>query len=136
MNTLAVGMSTAGLVVVMGTWFAYLATIPRGTVPARPIGSIVLQCVGIGLAISAIVLSFLGGGTSGVAVFAPAAVALMMGLTFFYLLSLRKTPIGDLRVKVGDTLLSFEATTSESARFHTDQLAGKRILLKFFRGGW
>jgi len=129
-------MSVAGLVVVMGTWFAYLATIPRGTVPARPIGSIILQCVGIGLAISAIVSSLLGDGASGVAVFAPAVFALMMGLTFFWLLSLRKTPIGDLRVKVGDTLLSFEATTSESARLHTDQLAGKRILLKFFRGGW
>ena len=136
MNTVAVGLSVAGLVVVMGTWFAYLATIPRGTVPARPIGSIILQCVGIGLAISAIVWSFLGGGTSGVAVFAPAVFALMMGPTFFYLLSLRKTPIGDLQVKVGDTLLSFEASTSESARFHTDELAGKRILMKFFRGGW
>jgi len=136
MNAPAVGMLVAGLVVAMGTWVAYLATIPRGTVPARPVGSIILQGVGIGLAISAVVWSLIGGGASGLAVFAPAVVALMMGLTFLWLLSIRKTPIGDLKVKVGDRLLGFEATTSEGKSFHTHELAGKRTLLKFFRGGW
>ncbi len=136
MNTAAIGLSTAGLVVVMGTWVAYMATIPRGTVPARPVGSIILQALGIALAISAVIWCSLGTGTSGVAVFAPAAVALMMGLGFFWLLSIRKTPIGDLRVKTGDSLLPFEAATSDGQIFHTDDLAGKRTLLKFFRGGW
>ena len=67
---------------------------------------------------------------------APAAFALMMGLGLFYLFSIRKTPIGDLKVSLGDTLLPFEATTSEGVAFKSDELAGKRILLKFFRGGW
>ena len=136
MNTMAVGMSVAGFVVVMGTWAAYLAKIPGGTVPRRPIGSIILQCVGIGLAVSAIVWSFQGSGKAGVAVIAPAAFALMMGAAFLWLLTQRKTPIGDLKVEVGDKLLSFDATTSEGVTFHTDELAGKRTLLKFFRGGW
>ena len=39
-------------------------------------------------------------------------------------------------VQVGDTLLAFEAVTSEGAQFRSDSLAGKRALLKFFRGGW
>ncbi len=136
MNTVAVGMSVAGFVVVMGTWVAYLSKIPRGAVPARPIGSIILQCVGIGLAVSAINWSYQVGGGFGVAVLAPAAFALMMGGAFLWLLTQRKTPIGDLKVEVGDKLLSFEATTSEGSGFHTDELAGKRTLLKFFRGGW
>jgi hypothetical protein len=60
----------------------------------------------------------------------------MMASTFFYLLSLRKTPVGDLKVKVGDSLLPFEATASDGTRFYTDSLAGKKTLFKFYRGGW
>jgi hypothetical protein len=136
MNAVAVGMSVAGFVVVMGTWGAYLARIPSGKVPRRPIGSIILQCVGICLAVSAIAGDYHDGGGVGLAVFAPAAFALMMGATFLWLLTQRKTPIGDLKVEVGDKLSSFAATTSEGSGFHTDELAGKRTLLKFFRGGW
>jgi hypothetical protein len=129
MNTVAVGMSVAAFVVVMGTWVAYLAKIPSGKVPARPVGSIILQCVGIGLAVSAIVWSYQGGGGPGVAVIVPAAFALMMGATFLWLLTQRKTPIGDLKVEVGDKLLSFETTTSEGSAFHTNELAGKRTTI-------
>jgi len=136
MNTLAVGMSVAGFMFVMGTWIRYLSTIPRGAVPARPLGSVVLQCVGIGLGLAAVVWSYLSGGGFVVAVIAPAALALMMGSGFLWLLTQRKTPIGDLKVTLGDELVPFESTTSEGAAFHADQIAGKRTLLKFFRGGW
>lgn len=120
----------------MVAWGTYLATIPSGKVPVRPIGWIILQLTGIALAVSAVALSFRSGGPPGAAVLVPAVIEVMMGLTFFYLLSLRKTPLGDLKVKVGDKLPSFEVTTSDGARFHTDSLAGKHTLLKFFRGGW
>ena len=136
MNTAAVAMSVAGLVTVIGTWAAYLATVPSGNVPERPVGSVLLQLVGSCLAIAGIVWSFRDGGSPGAAVIAPSAFALMMGPLFLFLLTQRKTPIGDLRVKVGDTLLAFEATTSEGTGFRTDELSGKRTLLKFFRGGW
>jgi len=136
MNTVAIGASSAGFAAVFVAWVTYLSTIPSGKVPVRPVGSIIGQVVGIGLAVSAIVWSFRDGGSPGVAVIVPAAFALMMGLAFLYLLTQRKTPVGDLRVKVGDMVLPFEATTSDGAGFHTDSLAGKRTLLKFFRGGW
>ena len=136
MNTPAIGLSAAGFLMVMTAWVTYLATIPSGRVPARPVGAIILQLAGIVLAVSAVVWSFRDGGAPGAAVIVPAVFALMMGSTFFYLLSLRKTPIGDLKVEVGDTLLPFEATASDGAVFNTDSLAGKRTLLKFFRGGW
>jgi len=136
MNTLAIGASAAGFVAVMVAWGTYLATIPSGKVPARPVGWIILQLTGIAMAVLGVVWSFLEGGSPGVAVIVPAVLALMMGTTFFYLLTQRKTPIGNLKVKVGDTLLPFEAATSDRVRFHTDSLAGKRTLLKFFRGGW
>ena len=136
MNPLAIGLSAAGFLMVMTAWVTYLATIPSGRVPARPVGAIILQLAGIVLAVSAVVWSFRDGGAPGAAVIVPAVFALIMGSTFFYLLSLRKTPIGDLKVEVGDTLLPFEATASDGAVFNTDSLAGKRTLLKFFRGGW
>lgn len=136
MNTIALGMSVLGFGVVMGTWIAYFATVPRGKVPVWPLGSIIMQCVGIGLAVSAIVWSLQGGTSTRVAVVIPGAFALMMGLFFLWLLSIRKTPIGDLKVKVGDKLIPFKAMTSEGAELHTDELMGKRILFKFFRGGW
>ncbi len=136
MNTLAIGSSAVGLVMVLTAWGTYLATIPGGKVPARPIGTMTLQLAGIVLVISAVVWSLRDGGSPGLAVIVPAALALMMASAFFYFLSQRKTPIGDLKVKVGDTLLPFEATTSDGVVFHTDSLEGKRSLLKFFRGGW
>lgn len=136
MNTMAIATSAIGFVAVMVAWISYLATIPSGKVPARPVGSIILQLAGMVAAASAVVWSFRDGGSPGVAVVVPAVFALMMGSTFMYLLSLRKTPIGNLKVKVGEALLPFEATTSDGTRFRTDSLAGKRTILKFFRGGW
>ena len=136
MNTTAIAMSATGLIAVLVAWVTYLATIPSGKVPTRPVGAISLQAAGIILGLAAIVWSFRDGGAPGAPVIISAVVAVMMGLTFFYLLSLRKTPIGDLKVEVGDALLPFAATASDGVRFHTDSLAGKRTLLKFFRGGW
>jgi hypothetical protein len=136
MITTAIGLSVAGFALVMAAWISYLATIPSGKVPRRPIGAIILQSAGMGLVITAVVWSIGDGGSPGAAVLVPAIFALMMGSTFFYLLTQRKTPIGDLKVKVGDTLLPFETATSDGVAFNTDSLAGKRTLLKFFRGGW
>ncbi len=136
MNTIALSFSVASFVVVMGTWISYLATVPRHKVPVKPVGSVILQCMGIGLAISAIIERDPGNTIFGAAAMIPALLALMMGLFFLWLLSIRKTPIGDLKVKVGDRLLPFKAFTSEGAEFHTDELSGKRTVVKFFRGGW
>lgn len=136
MNTIAFGMTAASLIVVLGTWIFYLIAIPRNKVPVRPIGSIFMQCLGIALAFSAILGRDQSSGFSVVAVIFPAYFSLIIGLLFLWLLTQRKTPIGELKVKVGDKLLPFEAKTSEGDRFHTDELAGKRVLLKFFRGGW
>lgn len=136
MNTVAVGMSAGGFVVVMGTLVTYLRTIPRGKVPESVAALVMGLSVGVGLAAAGIIWSIQSTGSAGVAVIAPAAFALMMGTFFLWVVTQRKTPVGDLQLKVGDTLLSFEASTSEGAGFATAELAGKRTLLKFFRGGW
>ena len=55
---------------------------------------------------------------------------------FFYLFSIRHTPLGDIRVALGDPLPAFSALTPSGAPFSSAELAGQRVLLKFFRGHW
>ena len=136
MESIITGLSVAGFFVVMATWAKYLAAIPAGKVPVRPVGSVILQCFGIFLCLSAILWGYSENNGFKIAVVLPAIPALLMGTMFLLLLTQRKTPIGDLKIKEGDPLLPFTAINSEGIEFHTDELAGKRILLKFFRGGW
>ena len=75
MNTVAVGMSAGGFVVVMGTLVIYLRTIPRGKVPERVAGLVTGLLAGVGLATAGIVWSIQSTGSAGVAVIAPAAFA-------------------------------------------------------------
>ncbi len=133
---MAAGIAGVALLVVLGTWARYLSTIPRDKMPARPVGSVILQLIGMTLGVAAILQSYRSGDGFVAAVVINAATAVMMGAFFLWLLANRKTPVGDLKVQVGDILLPFSATTSAGAFFSTDELAGKRTLLKFFRGGW
>jgi hypothetical protein len=136
MNAIAVGMAAGALVVSVSVWALYLATIPGGRVPVRPVGSVVFQIVAIGLGVGAIAWSLREGDSPGGAVIAPSSVGVFMGGLFLFILSLRKTPVGELKVKVGDSLLPFSATTAEGLAFDSGALAGQRTLLKFFRGSW
>lgn len=136
-GVIAIGLSLAGLVVVLGTWILYLRSINRGTVSVRPWGSVAAQSIGMSLALVGIAWSVRQGqGLSMVAGLVPASVALMLGGFFVWLIGQRKTPVGELKLAVGDRLLPFAATTDDGTAFHTDGLAGTRTLLKFFRGGW
>jgi hypothetical protein len=136
MATVALGLVSAGLLVVVVTWGAYLASIPKGNVAARPVGSIILQLLGVGLAIVGVTWPLCEGGAPGVGLIIPASLATMMGGLFLFLLTQRKTPIGNIKVSVGDKLLAFASQDSDGNSFHSDSLAGKRVFLKFFRGGW
>ena len=136
MTYLAVISSTAGLTAVMIAWGSYLASISRGRVAVRPIGTSALQLAGMALAVAGVVCSARDGADLVALAIGLASFALAMGGLFFFLLSQRKTPIGQLRVALGDPLIAFASNDSEGRAFHTDELAKKRILLKFFRGHW
>jgi len=86
----------------IGVFFGLVALIAHDG--WRRDGWIFLRLAGMSLAMGAILWSFRNGGSPGAAVIVPAAAALLMGSTFFYFLSRRRTPIGDIRVKVGDNL--------------------------------
>ena len=129
-------LAAVSLIIAIMGFVTYLSTIPRGTVPVWPIGTFITLIIVIIIALTSIILNFKSGGIVGFIGIVISAFALFMGCAFFWLFSQRKTPVGDLKVKVGDKLLNFSAITSEGAAFNTDTLKGRRTLIKFFRGGW
>jgi drug/metabolite transporter (DMT)-like permease len=135
MNAVAVGMAAGSVVMVMGTVVTYLRTIPRNKVPVSVTPLIAKLWLGIGLSAAAVIWAYQTA-SLGAAVIAPAAFAAMMGMMILWVVGQRKVPAGDLQVELGSKLLPFEAQTAEGERFHSDELAGQRTLLKFFRGGW
>lgn len=135
MSPITLALSCAGLGTSLAVWVAYLATVPSGKVPARPIAHIALQLSALAAAIAAIAWTVRGGAPSGLVIALSITAVITSGL-FLWLLTQRRTPVGDLRVRVGEKLLPFAAVTSAGVPFHTDAFAGKRVLLKFFRGHW
>ncbi|MBL4632367.1 MAG: hypothetical protein JKY56_00765 [Kofleriaceae bacterium] len=135
MNVIAIGIAVGSLLVTMAVVVTYFSKVAQAKI-GNEIGGLVLQ-LALGLALAAVSIVYaLQKGALDAAVIAPATLATMFSSMLLYLLSQRKTPVGDLKVKVGDTLLAFEAKTSDGMRFHTSELADRRILLRFFRGGW
>lgn len=113
----------------------YFAKVAEAKI-SKKVGPLVFQMLlGLAMAVGAIVWAQQEG-TLGAAVIAPSSLAIMFSTALLFFVSQRMTPVGDLKVKVGDRLLPFAATTSEGVAFQSEELADRRILLKFFRGGW
>jgi peroxiredoxin len=136
MNTLAVLTAIAGFTIVLASIILYFRTIPRGTVPKKIGGFATKLAVGVALSIVGVYLGITGTGSSGLLVYIPAGLGIMFGSFILWVLTQRKTPLGDVKVKVGDKILPFTAQNSQGTPFDSGELGGKRILLKFFRGGW
>jgi hypothetical protein len=136
MITISMIFSISSIVVVMGTWITYLRSILRMQVAVKPTSTLIFQSIGIGLGLLAIFYNIQYSEMFSKLVFIPAIFAIMFGSVFWLFYAQRKTPIGNLKVKVGDKLLPFTAATSDGRTFDSDELTGKRILLKFFRGAW
>jgi hypothetical protein len=135
MNPTSFGLACAGLGISLVVWVGYLATVPSGKVPRRPIAHIALQSIALAAAIMSIVGSVRAEAPS-VLVATLAITGITVSSLFLFLLTQRVTPVGQLRARVGDALLPFAAVTSDGAPFHSDSFAGRRVLLKFFRGHW
>ena len=125
-------LSLASFLLSLITWVAYFARLPSGNIPARPVGSVLAQVASLAVALYAILL----GPAPSAAVYGLGGLAVVSAGLFLWLLTQRKTPVGDIRVKVGDALLPFAVSTDGGATFRSEDLMGKRTLFKFFRGSW
>lgn len=136
MNIAALLFAFGGFAVVMVSLMSYFRTIPRGTVPVKTGGFAFRLSLGVALALTGIILGATGQLRAGVPVYLPAVLAVFFGGFILWVLPQRHTPLGDIKVAEGDTLIPFTALTETGAPFDSSGLAGKRVLLKFFRGGW
>jgi peroxiredoxin len=132
MMTLSVALlgilsSIIGLVV-------YLRKMKKSKTPKKPIGLIISMLLGLCFGGYAV---FLSNSTTELTL-----SGIILGFTVFiaamlsFLLLQKKAPLGDIKVKVGDLIIPFQADTFEGKTFSTQTLKGKRTLLKFFRGSW
>ncbi len=129
-------LTCAAALAVLGSWGIYLASVPSGRVPARPLGHLLVQSAGMALAVAGLWATRDAGGIARVGSLAAGSIALVMGALFVFLLSQRRTPIGRLTVAVGDTLPPLAAVDDRGRPWTSASLDGERILLKFFRGHW
>jgi len=136
MNTTAFLSALIGFTIVMVTLILYFRTIPRGTVPEKVGGLVAKLAVGVALSALGLYLGLTGEGSVGAVTYILALMGMFFGGFILWVLPQRRTPLGDIKVKVGDTLLPFTAVTSDGTQFDSSELSGKRTLLKFYRGGW
>lgn len=127
-------LAGSGLATVLTSWTAYMATVPSGKVPERPYAHLAAQALGAGLAAAGISTAI--GSAGALAPILVGAPALTLAGMFGYLYTQRATPVGRLRIAVGDPLRPFTALTPEGNTFDAASFQGRRVLLKFFRGHW
>lgn len=136
MNYLALGISGTGFLFTFTGIAIYFSKIMKNKVPIRPIGLIASLVIGMFFAAAAFYKAIPGDLILTLPIAIPAFMSLFMGTFFLWVLTQRKTPIGNIKVKVGDNLIPFEAKASDGSNFTLDNLKGKRVLFKFYRGAW
>ncbi|WP_108649466.1 peroxiredoxin family protein [Dongshaea marina] len=129
-------LAAAGFVVTFGSVILYFRTIPRGKVPEKVGGFAFSLILGMLLAFIAIAIALRDQIFGEPLIYILGVLTLFFGGFILWVLSQRKIQMDDLKVRVGEPLLPFTALTSEGDAFDSDSLAGKRVLFKFFRGGW
>jgi hypothetical protein len=119
-----------GFTIIMVASVQYLLTIAKETVPESVAPLAISELVGlafgvVGMALEPSVLTiglFVMGGS-------------MAGL-LLYFLSIRMLPDGDLIANVDAPMPPLVATDHAGQPFDLNDLRGKRVMFKFFRGSW
>jgi hypothetical protein len=122
----AVSLGAFGVAAV--TWLLYLWLIPRERVPARPIAHAIGMIVAIGLDL----VGLREGGAAAIV----SVLSIVLAGYFLYFLAVAKLPPGELAVGVGNPLPAFRAVDDTGERVESSAWARRRVLLKFFSGGW
>lgn len=129
-------LAVSAVVVVNAAWLYYLWLIPKERVPERPFGFVAAMVAGVSMSGASLLAALREEEAIAPSMWVLAGVATSLAAFFVYLLKQAALPDGEIRVAVGDKLLTFAARDTNGDRFHTDELRGKRVLLKFFRGHW
>lgn len=110
-------------------WYFY--NLRRGIYRLHPVWTYLLMAVGLGLAVSGVVLS------PDVWRWTALGVLFLLTGVFFYWMWVYSVTPGTLGVRAGEPMPGFEALDSTGERFRPQDLAGRRAALYvFYRGYW
>lgn len=123
--------STIGFLILVVALVHYFSKLKQNQTPKNPILLKSAMLVGSILSIWSLVTLRYQLDLNTILVLLFTINTLSTSAIFAYFLATKATPIGDIKIKVGDTFIPFK--TNE---FDSESLIGKRTLLKFYRGSW
>ncbi|MGH0029238.1 MAG: hypothetical protein ACQGVC_05580 [Myxococcota bacterium] len=128
MDPVLLGWLSLAVVLASGAlWFRRALAV---RLPADRRGFVAVWLVGIALGVAA--LGQGAGWLAGV----PAALAVLGGVFFCFTVAISRQRAADDAIAVGATLPAFRAPDDTGAVFDSAVLAGRPVLIKFFRGHW
>lgn len=123
--------STIGLLILVMALVHYFAKVKQNKTPKNPMLLKSAMLVASALSIWALATLNYQLNLNTVLVLFFTLNTLSTSLIFIYFLATKATPIGDIKIKVGDLFIPFKTDD-----FDSESLIGKRTLLKFYRGSW
>lgn len=135
-NSLALMVSILGLVVLIIGVSRYFSTIVKNNVPVVPYSLFFALAIGAASGVYSLFLVASDGTTMIIAVAIPALISLFTSGLLTFIITQKNTPIGDIKVKVGDRILPISAMNADGKKFNDTQWQNQRVLLKFYRGSW
>ena len=123
-------LGLSAFLLVAGSMSLWFVRIRRVDIPRDRRGFVASWLLGAGLGIFALTegAGWLGG--------IPAFIAALAGIVFSALVYISPQKLADDAVRVGERLRDFTAFDENGNEFRIASVAGKPLLLKFFRGHW
>ncbi len=134
MNTFAIGFTVLSFLIAIAGFVSYFAKLKKNKTPKYPIGLATTLPVSIVLGFYAVSLS--NSALLTIITALPVGLVTLVSAMLLFFLVQKNTPIGNIKVKLGDSILPFTTSNFEGDTFNTESLKGKRTLLKFYRGSW
>lgn len=124
-------LSIIGFLILNTGLIHYFAKLKKNQTPKNPVALKLAMLVSSLLSVYALAIHTYYLNAETIAIIFFAFFILPTSTTFAYFLATKNTPVGDIKVKVGDDFIPFSTDG-----FDSDTLKGKRTLLKFYRGSW
>jgi hypothetical protein len=123
-------LGVVAFLLVAGSMALWSQRIRRVQVPTDRRGFV--ACWVGGAALGILALSLGAGWAGGI----PAGIAAVAGTFFSALVYISPQRVADNAIQVGESLRDFTAVDENGDEFSIASVAGKPVLLKFFRGHW
>jgi len=123
-------MGLAAFTVVATSLGLWIRAFRRVEIPENRSGFAVAWVVGAALGVAALL------GEAGALGRIPAWFAVGTSGILLFTVSISRQKVGDDAIRVGGTIPDFTATDEHGETFNSQSLAGRPVLIKFFRAHW